>query len=993
MDKLVYLDTVKSQDKFISFTATRTLILSFPKAVAGSAPSKAVQDAYGAVSRVLIPKLLGRPATGGRGRGQRGQKSPNGTASQDSTKGAEIESLDLLTEVVRCFGPLLQPEEVQALQEKLSEVLDDEEAGSIAKKRAIVALSLLSIYMSDEFLSGFVSSTIENFHSSHLISTQRRVLIMTLGSIVRTIPDRFGPYLKTLSPFVLSAVSQQELNETMEALGEGNVDPAIDELREAAFLTLDDFLLCCSEETQSYTQEIIDGAIRYVTYNPGMLSDDDEMSDSPDDEDELLEEDFEQEEEMDDEDDSSWKIRRSATKVLYSLVSTRGSDLIESGLVYDKILPVLVSRFKEREESVRLEILSTTTLIIKKTVDTIMPLRIGVGGQTSSLPIHGANPRKRRRGESDPTSNEQALSRGYASPASISSPTSPSRTELLKVGPSIVIEAVKLLHQKAIPTKQAAITLLKTYVQVKHDNLATQLDKVLSPVLDAIKVSHANAGAHTAVSGGPSTAATGITLRIESLQFLATAFDTHSSKIIVPYLNKVIEALVVAINDRYFKIASEALEAAESVIKALTPPRSFGYDEKSKTYLEKIFQVVLLKARSTEVDLEVRHKAVRALGTCLARTADNSRSLSGSRRKEALAFLQERLASEVTRMPAILAIDMILASSKNVDDLSPQWVKSVAEELANQLRKVDRRVRASSLSAIKKLASNEVASRSLDDPTLRTLTTLILPLVNTENLNHLSLATDILASLVTRSPEVVVTADFNSAICIVVMSTLTGHALDSLMALIEVVGKQGAGSALMQDLLMKVGIHGDHAMAGMAIGTLLVSGGSTLPITTQHIRDELKMGQDAQRVALALFVLGEVGLRLGPSSGIAPDVFLGFLQSKYDVAQRAAAISLGRAGAANTQEYLPVIFSALESQSNIQGLILHSIKELLQQSSRTHVDLTAYSQDIWDNLLRISNSEDNRAIGAECLGRLAATEPGKYLPLLQVISQSIHVKV
>ena len=983
------LQTQKSQDTSIPATAARTLILSFPRPIAGTAPSKPVQDAYSTVSRVMIPKLLGFHAIERDPKASKRTNPGRGMLSVDSPKGADIEAIDLLSDVIRCFGVMLQEPEIQALQQKLTEILEDPKTGPIAKKRAVASMSTLSFYMPDTLLSSFVSGTIESFHSSYLTPTKRRLLISLMGAVARAIPQRFGPYLKTMAPFVLSAVSQRELEESIEAISEDSFDASAEEAKEAAFMALNDFVSCCPSEMNAFTEEIIESGLRYITYDPAVVSNDEEDGEEIDDNEEGNfdedDDDYEQEESLDDDENSSWKIRRCASKMIYTLISMRGNELIEEGVVYERIAPVLVRSFKEREESVRLEILATITLIIRKTVEAVAPISISTNGPTITLPIQGPNPRKRRRGDSNAHGlEEQGNSQGFVSPVPLPSPTSGTRTELLRLGPSILAGAVRLLNQKLIPTKQATITMLKTYVQLKRDSLTDYLHKILEPVVDCIKVSSAQVGTQALVSSSTGSAATGTTLRIESLQFLGTLFDTHSSKSVVPYLDRVINGLLQAINDKYFKIACEALGSSESVIQALTPPRAFGYEKGSGKYVETMFDMVLKKAKSNDVDVEVRQRAIHAVGICLARTADARQHIPSRKRKDAMLFLRDRLKSEMTRVASINAVDMLLASSNNAEDLDPKWIREITLELANQLRKADRRLRGSSLSAIRRLTGNATASGSIDTETLQLLTSQLLPLVSADNFQHLSIVIMVLSGLVKKAPQVVVTEGVNSRICQVVVESLSGHILDAFLGLIEAIGKLGVGAPLMTDLLQKVGVNGDPSIVGTVVGTLLATGGSSLPISTNHILNELETKQDDKRVSLALFILGEVGLRQGSSSNIQPKVFLDFLQSKSDVVQRAAAVGLGRAGAANTQLFLPVILGATENTGNLQSLILYSIKELLQQSSRVSADVTSYSEAIWTSLMKLSGSTDNKAVGAECVGRLAATEPLKYLPLLQV---------
>jgi cullin-associated NEDD8-dissociated protein 1 len=65
-----------------------------------------------------------------------------------------------------------------------------------------------------------------------------------------------------------------------------------------------------------------------------------------------------------DDEDVSWKVRRSAAKLLYALFGTRNELLVD---YYKLAAPVLVTRFNEREESVRLEVLAAFQVLLKQT--------------------------------------------------------------------------------------------------------------------------------------------------------------------------------------------------------------------------------------------------------------------------------------------------------------------------------------------------------------------------------------------------------------------------------------------------------------------------------------------------------------------------------------------------------------------------------------------------------------------------------------------------
>jgi len=182
-------------------------------------------------------------------------------------------------------------------------------------------------------------------------------------------------------------------------------------------------------------------------------------------------------------------------------------------------------------------------------------------------------------------------------------------------------------------------------------------------------------------------------------------------------------------------------------------------------------------------------------------------------------------------------------------------------------------------------------------------------------------------------------------------------------------------------------------VVGKAIANLLVSGGSSVGVSVDDFIAELRTAQDDQRKCLALSVLGEGGLRMGESSPLRPALFMSHFKSKSDLVPLAAAVALGRAGAGNVGKFLPVILTAMDDGSNSQYLLLHSIKEILQYSNDTHASVTRHSQQLWDKVLAASQTEDNRAVGAECLGRLTMVDPKTYLPLLKVSDTETRLRL
>jgi cullin-associated NEDD8-dissociated protein 1 len=984
IEKLSNLQTDKTVDQSIPSLALREVVMSLPHPVAGVARTKAVVDAYSAVSKVLIPRLVGyhviQPAQQGL------PKVPKGMLEADLETGTDSNAIDVLTEVARCFGPLLQDVEIHALQKITFEILENERASSMMKKKSVTAISTLAGYFSDQLLSNFLSRVIELLRDPHLTRTKRKLYITILGSIARSIPRKFGPYLKTLAPFVLSALSSTEQDEEMDVSDdEGERDPEIDEVLEAALIAVEGFLASCSQDMRMYTDEVIDAATRYIKYDPNLAGDGNEDEDAmaSDEEDALEGEDFEEETGFDDDEDASWKVRRCATKVLYTLISTRSNgDLLEDGTLYSKVAPPLVARFKEREDNVRLEVLAALSNLVKRSGDGSAPGKFADEHPQGGM--MGPPSRKRRRGGSDASMFDlhvnSSLSVGFESPARTSTPAVGPQASLSKLIPDIVRGVSQLLKQASCPptTKQASIILIKDIVITQQGGLEGYLHEIVEPVVEAAKTTGGNTS---------SASATANSLRTQALQLIGAIADTHSSKAIQPYLPSVVNALLKGVKDKYSKLSIEALAATEQVVKALTPPRAASSGVQNQQHLEQLYEALVNRIAANDADLEVRKSALHVLGLFIGRSSGTDGLLSSQKRTAGLELLADRLKNELTRLASVRAIDSIALHTKANNELSAKWVRGVVLELGAQLRKASRALRGASLSALRTLSLNQYSRSQLDGQTKAQIVDMLLPLFNAVDLHLLGPAMVILATFVKDDAQSIMTPQLNAALCQVVQGSISGSSLDALLQLVRTIGEQRAGQAFMKSLLQEVGVSGYPEVVGKVIGNLLVYGGSSVGVKLEQFVQELETAPDDKRKCLALVVLGESALRLGSQSSIDPQMFIKFFSFRSEQVPLAAAIALGRAGAGSVSKYLPVILSTMGQPSAPQYLLLHSIKEILQQED-TESEIIPFASTLWQNLVAASQAEDNKAIGAECIGRLTIIDPKTYLPQLQVSLKS-----
>ena len=988
VEKLTNLSTTNSLDNSIRTAALRTFITAFTPPVSGVAPSKGTQDAYNTISKVLIPRLVGYVVISQAPKNY--PQPPPGMLEVSPKTSADSDAIDVLIDTIRSFGPMLQDAEKQALQKSTLNILDNERTGIVIKKKAVTAMSTLALYLPDRLLGSFISSTVQSFRNKQVTAHKRRLLITVVGSLARSVPQRLGPYLTKLAPFVLDALSQQDYDEYQDELADaGTSNPEIEELHEAALIALEGFLACCSHEMRPYIDEAIDAALRYVAHDPNMADEDDEeMGGTQQDSDDEMgvngmdsneDEDFEEEGGMSDDDDVSWKVRRCAAKVLYTIISTRSNgDLLDNGVLYGKIAPVLIKRFHEREENVRLEILAALALLINKT-GRGLPSPHSEKSESEAHQSGSSQSRKRRRAStSDESFDSHGIvqtSMGVNSPLPSPPPASGPKADLARARFAIVQGVIRLLKQGSTPTKQAGLSLLRDLVLVQNGALSDQLTSVVDRLIDAISL--------TAGSTSVGIAGAGSQLRIDALFLTGTICDTHPSKIIAPYLGKLVPEVVAAATERTFKVSSQALSTVESLVKLLTPPRSASHQQQYRSYIGDLYNAILDRATATDADLEVRQRAIHALGVLLARTPGNVKLLPSTSRTKGLGVLLDRMRNETTRLIAAQAIDITAASITEKDDVQKLWVRNVVLELAGQFRKSDRTLKGASLVTLRNMLGNRAVVSCLDAETTYALSGMLLPAINPSDLNTLGLALMTTTRLVQNSPQTIVDDNLTNVLCNVVVAPLSGAVLETFLNLVKAVGEANVGQSLMKGLL-NVGITGDPAIVGKAIGTLLVAGGQGVGVTIDAFIRELQTTSDDARKCLALYILGEVGLRLGPKSPLNPELFQGHFVSNSETVPRAAAIAFGRAGAGNINVYLPAILSNAKRSGNAQYLSLHAIKEILQYAGKSEANISPYIRQIWERLLSASKAEDNKAVGAECIGRLTVMEPKTFLPLIQV---------
>lgn len=983
IDKISDLTTTDI-DITIPNTALRSLIASLPQPTPAGIITQEVKDAYTAVSKVLIPRLIGRNVLSS---SKSANKVPTGLLEAQKNKGYNPDAVDVMIEIVKDYGSLLQEQELVALAQAVMRIIETPQAGGVVKKRALAGVGALVVHFSEAQVSSFIAALVQSFQAQQLSDDHRRYLIATVGTLAKSTPSKFGPHLDGIIPYVLSAISQDELDQAMEdSAADGEVDSELEEMRETALQTVDAMVGSCPAEMSKHQSAALDAALRYLKYDPNVAeADDEEMGGTQDagSDDGITEEPVDEDDEygdLDDEgafsdvDDVSWKLRRCAAKSILTIIS--GMSAADHDTLFVKIAPVLLSRLNnEREDNVRLEVINATTALIKK-----------AGPSTNyrehnEFEIPPSNSRKRRRQDSevsqhDPELRGLVLSRASPPISAASPPTGGAQADLAAIIHRIVQALGKVWRKASIPLKQAGIIMIKALALTRNGALADYLQQLEDPIADALKPGTGPSGA-----SATSSSATVAGLQIETLLTISIITETNSSTVLTPFVIALIPSVTSSALDRNFKVSSEALATMEQFVKALTPPRLPITNQDHAIHIDKLFNVIVDRVTDNNTDLEVRHRAIQVFGVLIARTS-STKLLASASRVKALGILDDRLKNETTRLASARAIGLVGESASVTDNVGSAWVQEVSLEMANQLRKSDRALRGACLEALQYLALNSVTASLYDTTTIGQLKTFLLPLLTTSDLHLLTPALVILAKIVPTNPQALVSDDLIEGLCGVSKSRLEGSPLKAYLLVIKVIAEQGVGNALMQGLLA-VGVAGDTLVLGRAIGTLLVFSSSELTVSIPTFLTEIETSTNPEASCLAISVLGEVGFRMGPKSPVKLDVFTRCLTADSDRVRLAAATALGSASSSNLSACLPFIMKALGQNGEQEYLYLHALKEILQQVTETgSKDFGPYASELWQKLFSISTTEDNRAVGAECIGRVAMIDSTTYVPLL-----------
>ncbi|KAJ3832369.1 armadillo-type protein [Lentinula raphanica] len=883
VDKLIEFSGGKDEElRDISALALKTITAELPPdgRVAASACAK------------LTPKLLGQ------------------IQSSDTPPEALVESLAILSILISRFpthlsAASLTPPPLAVLVPLLSH------PRPVVRKRAIVTLSQFIPISPPELFAELFSTNVLPYLLPSATVEKQRTTVQLAASVARHSPSQIAPMLNEIVPGIVKAIQRDD-----------------DELREGCLQALEIFLLRCPAEISPYVNDIMQVGNQFIKYDPNYAGDDEdeEMADADDEDDEDADLD-----EYSDEEDTSYKIRRSATKLLAALIGTRPEML---SAIYKDISPMLISRFGDREETVKLEVWTTYGSLLAQTAV--------YGGLPQSKDDVTRGKRKRDIENMDVEDGPYSLLKSQV----------PALSKAL-------LNQLKSTKASAA-TLQAGFNLLYSLLNVLPGSLSNQVALITST-------------SKRVLSTPPSTSTA--TLYLSCLSFLALFFATHSPPVFISSLPSLTPALLKSTGERHPRVASEAFRVFSALLQAVRPV-------KNADWTDSLYDQAVIRLTTHDTDAEVRGCAEECIGDLWICATDVVRGKNG---KE-----WESICRQTGKIDG--AVKVIIKVAKEVT-IGDAWVNGCMDWILSLLKKSGRPGKHDLFVAFDVLLRSYSSGVPPGLPSA--LISQIKPYLSTSDISLLSQALNTLTVLLEMAPSATfpeVEAHILSDIYAISRSPLVGGtALDSLLNFYAALVKADKQIAthIVPSLVISVDkapkADSSPANAARCVAQVVKTDHSvaagTIAEYSKHVKPNSKAKQTT--VVLSLLILGELGrfIDMSPQHDIFTHAIDHFSAEQEEV-RSAASFAAGNIAIGNLHQFLPAIVKMVQSDAKKRLLSLHALKEVVTHCS--HGQLEGVADLLWVPLFENSeNSEETtRNVAAACIGKLATTHPSKYLPQL-----------
>ncbi|VDN94136.1 unnamed protein product [Brugia pahangi] len=871
----------------------------------------------------------------------------------------KLEIIDIISDILSRYGSLFSPY-LRELQEALLRQLSSDRQA--LRKRSITTLSNL-LALSDDALYGETMDVIVQYLTSPGASVmQFRTMVQTCQSICKTTSRRFVKHMSRLVPVLVDYTVATE----------------DDELRESCIQAFETFVYRCPREITPFIPHIVEVVVNYVKHDPNYTYDDDEEMDSISqiDTDGDTDDDDDEGNEYSDDDDMSWKVRRASAKCIEALILSRRDEIVKYLTSFG---PLLISRFKEREDNVKWDIMHAYTALLSQ-IRNLIPNFSAI-----CVPEKNGDVEKNACGDAETiTVKGGVLLRNAVSMEQLET------LQALDSQIPLLVKAVsRLLNTKALKTKQYCFVLLTHLLRAYPGALGDEIFHLTAGVSNAMNDRSLNTN-----------------MKIDTLTFLSGALCTHSPEKLHAYMDVLVPLIVRAVSEQFYKVSAEALTVTTSLIRVLRPVASERGNFDYSPYVDSIYEAIIGKLKATDIDQEVKEKAITAAGLLVATFGDFLKE----KLPTCLPIFLDRLRNEMTRLVTVKALTVIVNSPLSISLHS--ILSDVLLLLAEYLRKNHRTLKISTLNLLDSLVTNykygsldgsEMMRVIQETPALISELDLQISQLTLTYLSHLVLAQPLIISC--SLPEIFVAYVNLLQSSLLQGATLTAS-LNFILAVVqaEIPQKPSFEEMIFQELLDQltapvydnISLH-RQAYRSISACTAVVASASGQQNRccnlAKKLSEQIMSNDTADGVRLfSLLAIGELGCTCPRTfdkfSPKPEELLVNAFNTTSEEMKTAASYALGRLALGNLEKYLPFLLEQINSQPKRQYLLLHALKEVIGSESGDSRAIEIFRpriEQIWPVLITHATAieEGTRNVVAECLGKLCLVHPEQLLQRLK----------
>lgn len=826
----------------------------------------------------------------------------------------QLETLEILGELINRVGVKLTNYHEVMQKELIRQLSSDRSA---VRKRSMNALSNLLACCSDDLFD----STLSQLHQALIDLTQKIATENSEVQVSSTI-NTTKTLLQCVATIIRFAGHRSNIDQLKEIIPVictlSKVDD--DEVKEHSLQAFESYVKRCPVTISEALPQIIDICLTNISHDPNYnyCDDEDQMDcDGMDFEVDENGDGSDSVEDYSDDDDLSWKVRRASSKCLEAVIIAR-RDLVND--FFDKIAPVIVARFKEREESVRADIIQTFVTLLRQARSLI---------------------------------NE---SKGAQIQATFS--------RLQDLVSIVVCKASSLWRDKYIKTRPILFQMFTEIISILPNALSDHISSIIPGVLHSLTDKNSTAN-----------------MRMDALVFLQELLKMHPPTIFQPRVPDILPPVLAAVSDSFYRIASEALTLLSSLIRVMRPPGCepmAGCD----AIFPCIYEKILDRISQQGVDTEVKERAINCMGDLIAIFGDmmhqqtpivmdiiyeklNSETNRLTSVKaltkvvnstlnipldcifpKALPLLSTFLKknSRQLRVTTLILIDCVI--KRCPDLLDANSVRLLLDYTPSLINENDLHV--------SQLALNMLTSiLQIGKADLQTISQDIVP-------EALKLA----RSPLLQGSALQAVLNFFSHIA---ASPLPGLSHPNLLA------------KLVEPIYNGQSLHKQIYNSTAKIIAAISHDDSKAMYTIEKLINDSTKQENHPALIIILLSLGEIGKKkdLGDVPQLV-EVLLGALSSPSEEVKLAGSYALGCVAVGSSEKFLPIILQEIEAKNKRQYLILHSLREVI---SYGRIDAW---ESIWQLLMKHCEcpEEGTRNVVSECLGKMIFQDPSVLLQRL-----------